>query len=202
MSIFSIALLIFGVSQLYWAWRGYAFLAARISLPPHAIGTLRGDACDLRPGIRVQSRRLARSENPRPPHARRGAARRAVSVVGRQFILCVPDRAAARHSKRNRESRSPAEVSAPGSSITCAPRSSARRRHRCHRRALRCRSLWPALRTPQPRHRPADHPPAAACLAPSKDSASASFPTSTSAPSCPPTKSSNMSPSPTRRRPT
>jgi uncharacterized protein len=30
MSIFSIALLIFGVSQIYWAWRIYRFLAARI----------------------------------------------------------------------------------------------------------------------------------------------------------------------------
>src|ERR1039457_1682623 len=30
MSIFSIVLLILGVSQLYWAWRGYSFAAARI----------------------------------------------------------------------------------------------------------------------------------------------------------------------------
>ena len=30
MSIFSILLLILGVSQLYWAWRGYSFAAARI----------------------------------------------------------------------------------------------------------------------------------------------------------------------------
>ncbi len=30
MSIFSTVLLIFGVSQLYWAWRGYSFAAARI----------------------------------------------------------------------------------------------------------------------------------------------------------------------------
>jgi predicted MPP superfamily phosphohydrolase len=34
MSIFSIALLIFGISQLYWAWRGYAFLTAHISSRP------------------------------------------------------------------------------------------------------------------------------------------------------------------------
>ncbi len=34
MSIFSTALLIFGVSQLYWAWRGYAFLSARIASRP------------------------------------------------------------------------------------------------------------------------------------------------------------------------
>jgi hypothetical protein len=31
MSIFSIAILIFGISQLYWAWRGYHWLATRIS---------------------------------------------------------------------------------------------------------------------------------------------------------------------------
>src|SRR5580704_11194784 len=30
MSIFSALLLIFGLSQLYWAWRGYLFAAARI----------------------------------------------------------------------------------------------------------------------------------------------------------------------------
>jgi len=30
MSIFSIILLVFGVSQVYWAWRGYSFAAARI----------------------------------------------------------------------------------------------------------------------------------------------------------------------------
>ena len=30
MAIFSILLLIFGVSQLYWGWRGYLFAAARI----------------------------------------------------------------------------------------------------------------------------------------------------------------------------
>ena len=30
MWIFSTLLLIFGVSQLYWAWRGYSFAAARI----------------------------------------------------------------------------------------------------------------------------------------------------------------------------
>jgi predicted MPP superfamily phosphohydrolase len=34
MSIFSIALLIFGVSQLFWVWRAYQFLAARIPSRP------------------------------------------------------------------------------------------------------------------------------------------------------------------------
>src|SRR5262249_2407220 len=34
MSIFSMALLIFGVSQLFWAWLAYRFLAARISSKP------------------------------------------------------------------------------------------------------------------------------------------------------------------------
>ena len=37
MSIFSIALLIFGISQLYWAWRGYAFLTAHISSRPRRL---------------------------------------------------------------------------------------------------------------------------------------------------------------------
>jgi len=33
MSIFTVLLLIFGASQLYWAWRGYRFAAARIESP-------------------------------------------------------------------------------------------------------------------------------------------------------------------------
>jgi predicted MPP superfamily phosphohydrolase len=33
MSIFSVMLLIFGVSQLYWAWRGWRFLARRVKSP-------------------------------------------------------------------------------------------------------------------------------------------------------------------------
>jgi predicted MPP superfamily phosphohydrolase len=37
MSLFTIILLIFAVSQLYWAWRGYLFLVARIKSPARRI---------------------------------------------------------------------------------------------------------------------------------------------------------------------
>ena len=34
MSIFSIVLLVFGISQVYWAWRGYSWAAKRIPSGP------------------------------------------------------------------------------------------------------------------------------------------------------------------------
>ena len=37
MSIFSTLLLIFGASQLYWAWRGYSFAASRIQSRGHRV---------------------------------------------------------------------------------------------------------------------------------------------------------------------
>ncbi len=102
MSIFSIALLIFGISQLYWAWRGYGFLTAHISSRPR-----RWALCAALFAIyflEYQFNLGVWRERSTPVYFTLGrAARRAVSLVGRQFVLCVPGRAAVRHSKRNRK---------------------------------------------------------------------------------------------------